>query len=685
MHAGLVLNFGIGNGGGKHRHDDPHDQKAKPDDEEPLHRCLGLDQIFAKRLCNNRPMLLSLCFFFVSGLCWLIMKTIFGCPGILRGPWTPERLTDLKRVEQWAYLGVVFLIPFASIALRRLIGKPTPVQSVEEDRSPRWGRRSLGLLLGALAVLYCSVPQLPLSAPIEHMDEGLRLAVAFELDHGKALYKDIFLNYGPLYEAVQTKVGFALFGEGLLGLRKMDRMIAPTGYLMVFLLAFAALRYRWLLLFLFFVLTSRVSLWISPRSALPLLSLFLLVLSWNDVPSRVRIFLELGSGAAIALAFLYSSETGMLGIITLAAFYFFLFVGAVVRKTPVKSLLEEMTFVVGGAALVAGPWFLWLLFTGRLGLFFENIYFTAATHVTVGAKPTPVLCEPLTRFISNPLSLFTPDGATMRLWVPPLLYTGVLTKTLWDLLWGWWDRSGKIFLLITLCGVFFFLISLGRWDIDHWLKATAAFWVLSFLVIDANLSAVKRLWRRSHAFVLAPLLLIFFLGRYLMLYVFPSRLPSIWMANAALFQTTEPNQEDAEMIEAISQRVHRLVPEDGRMFVFNNHASFYFLTNRQNATPYSLESYILLPVIIERAMASLLTSQPSLIIAVEDGEGFQYRPLQKRLAEFIRSRYVPVDRTHGFVFMVPRGALSSSPSEGNHHNSARSSRDRNDERRIPTR
>lgn len=617
-------------------------------------------------------------FLIAGGLWWALLRALFGCPGLMKGPWDVETLFQIKRNEQITYLATVFLLPLLSTLISRILPRPSPFAPGNHLPAPARKRiATLGYVLFLPALLYLTLMNTSLGWPMEHMDEGLRLAVASQTSLGQRLYSDIFLNYGPGYELWQTRAAFWLFGENLRGLRIMDMLLGPTGALTAYLVALICVRRRWLLVPFAFMMAAKTPFWITPRMTLPLMAFAALLLGWRNENGVKRRLLLASSGAAAALAFLYSMEGGIFTLATLATTWLCDIVGKKWARKNWEDALRDMTWIATGAGAIALPFVAWLAATGRLRVFFENVHLVSSTALIIGGKPTPLLCEPLTRFVLNPFALFDPSSAMIRLWFPVLITMACLAKSFSHIVSGAWSDEKKPFLLIALGGAFFFMVTMGRWDMDHWLKATALYWVMMLLVLDASLSKLIEMWpsiktMRPAAIVacLGCVAAVFFTGRMLLLFATPNTAAVKFRLNAAalprLFDnpnradrldTTGLPAQDREEISEVSTRIARYAKPGESVFLFDNYGSFYFFTGTLNATPYSLECYIVEESMVARAIESIERTRPRCVVARATERGIQHRPMQMGLAQYLLLNYEEAERWRDVVFLTPKASF----------------------------
>ncbi len=615
---------------------------------------------------------LVLTFVLTSAIAWWSVERIFGCPGLL---WTHDiaALVQLKRSEQSAYLLLVFLVPAISASLAALFDRHAPQHRVESSPAPHHhlGIASKCFFFGVLPlVLYFGTPFTPLDGPVEHMDEGLRLAATAAFDGGGRLYQQVFLNYGPLYEIAQTKIGFSLFGSSIEGLRRIDRLWEPVGFLAAYTLLLLSLKRKRLVLLFVYVAVAR-PVWITPRLAFPFAAAACLVAAWSQRGTIARRLLLLVAGVFVSAAFFYSSEGGILCGSALALFYA-LEVAAAGKARERLLPVREAAYLGAGALTAAMPFLTWLIITGRLSDFFGNLATVSSTALLFGGKPTPLLCHPLRDFLGNPFVLFAAAGGLVRLWFPVLVYAGAFAAALRRLK----NNSDREMLLVVLFGISFFMVTMGRWDIIHWMNGVGPFWVLAVIIVDRVVDGI--FWREPDPLrrtfgIAAALAALAFLCGYLIFGSSPQRaLDSLMSKPKMLFVaphsiTGSPGlvgnvaigDADREKIKVLTEEIKRRVPAGRKLFVFSNDASLYYFTGIENSTPYSLECYLLLDSAVQKAISALESDPPACIVAVRSGTGIAYRPIQKPLANFILKNYRIDGCWNDYVFLVPSASSSS--------------------------
>jgi hypothetical protein len=515
-------------------------------------------------------------------------------------------------------------------------------------------------------VLFFAIGDDPFSLPISAVDEGLRLAAAQQIEFGKHLYQNIFLNYGPLMEAVVPRAAFHLFGHTLAGLRIMEWWIHPLGLLAVYAFLLQNVRHRWLLIFFSLCFVGQLSFWITPRMAAPFVAFFCLIAGDSKNSKIPPAVWRVLCGLSLGVGFLYSAEAGILGLATVVAYD--LCIAWNERHIPgfaARNFYKPIG-LAAGLALSVGVFLAWLAAGGRLWAFFQDFYLASTSTPIVGGKPTPVLCAPLLDFLRHPFHLYTWEGASFRLWLPVLLYLAFLGYSACKISAAELREGQRSLLLATLSGVFFYVVALGRADFDHWLKATASFWVLRLLLLD-------RLWsfifdagvkRRAVKIAAAGAFLIIFSTTYagtqwnlikkrVLQFGHLPRPSTATIPGLEAFGPLRISEDEIETYREVSARLRRWAAPGQALFIFSNDALYYFLTGTLNPTPFSLECYILQPLAVSQTMEGLQANPPACILARGSATAMDYRdPVQKPIQQYIEGHYRLAERWKDYLFFT---------------------------------
>ena len=134
---------------------------------------------------------------------------------------------------------------------------------------------------------------------------------------GGVPFRDIYIQHGLFQNAYLAWVGSQLFEPTLFGVRLMEDILAPLGYVALYVLGLQVFRSRFLVAFLCVVIASGTQFWVSPRHSLGLISFAFVANSLthfqetrtNKVPTYVWKLLL--AGLSTSLAFWYSTEVGL--------------------------------------------------------------------------------------------------------------------------------------------------------------------------------------------------------------------------------------------------------------------------------------------------------------------------------------------------------------------------------------
>ena len=210
---------------------------------------------------------------------------------------------------------------------------------------------------------------------IDLFHEGERLAPLNEMLRGGVPFRDIYIQHGLFQNAYLAWVGSQLFEPTLFGVRSMEDILAPLGYVALYVLGLQVFRSRFLVAFLCVVIASGTQFWVSPRHSLGLISFAFVANSLthfqetrtNKVPTYVWKLLL--AGLSTSLAFWYSTEVGLytLGAIGLFLVMYVLQGGFGTEIRGGRGYKPRQQAVRGTEYLLP-PNQLWLRGAGRLSL-----------------------------------------------------------------------------------------------------------------------------------------------------------------------------------------------------------------------------------------------------------------------------------------------------------------------------
>jgi len=168
---------------------------------------------------------------------------------------------------------------------------------------------------------------------IDLFHEGERLAPLNEMLRGGIPFRDVYVQHGLFQNAYLAWVGGQIFEPTLFGLRTMERILNPLGYVALYLLGLQVFRGRFLTAFLCMLIASGTAFSVSARHSLGLISFAFvanfLTLSQSRSKRSVLSWKLLCGGIFTSFAFWYSTE---IGLYSLGAIGLFLLIHALLQN-----------------------------------------------------------------------------------------------------------------------------------------------------------------------------------------------------------------------------------------------------------------------------------------------------------------------------------------------------------------
>ena len=90
--------------------------------------------------------------------------------------------------------------------------------------------------------------------------------------HGAVPFRDIYIQHGLFQNAYLAWLGSQLFEPTLFGVRSMEDILDPLGYVALYVLGLQVFRGRFLTAFICVVIASGTEFWVSARHSLGLIS-----------------------------------------------------------------------------------------------------------------------------------------------------------------------------------------------------------------------------------------------------------------------------------------------------------------------------------------------------------------------------------------------------------------------------
>ncbi|MCB0325328.1 MAG: hypothetical protein KDD69_17215 [Bdellovibrionales bacterium] len=451
--------------------------------------------------------------------------------------------------------------------------------------------------------------------------EGERLVPLQVALHGGLPYRDAHLQHGLGQNFVLPMVAAKVFEPTLEGVRKLQRVLDPLAYVVVYF--FGLLLYRNAAsVSLFLVLTvSSAGYWVALRQGLGLLS-FTLLLAAIEFPTWRRLAL-LSAGAIGALAFWFSVE---IGVYTVCAGVVWLLLVAVWTRKRVG-----ISWYLGGVVFVSAPILVWLQVLGVLGDAAANLHRQVTTQLIVWGLPFP---SPSAAFAA--LSAEGIAAADVKMYLPILSYVLAGGWLAWRLAKGGDAASRTVRIaLLYLAGCLFFRTALGRSDYGHWIDGSTPWWPLLLLVIDASMTSAgaallkRRRPAKREVLVIclggAVLLLAFEVHAPLQLDRF-SRVGLEWRGASA--EEMLPNAGHARLPSDQVERARQVLAciesfagSEHGFYDFSNQGAYYFFSGRLPPSRYFQSVYAATPSEQQQVIDDIERAAVSVVL-LESGSPF---------------------------------------------------------------
>ena len=349
--------------------------------------------------------------------------------------------------------------------------------------------------------------------------EGERLAPLNEMLRGGIPFRDIYVQHGLFQNAYLAGVGSWIFEPTLMGVRSMERVLAPLGYVALYLLGLQVFRMRWFTAFICVLIAAGTEFSVSARHSLGLLSFAIIAnflthfyrgelqglmqgfLSRRELPVRTRLLhwtryaITFGwklslAGFCTSLAFWYSTE---IGLYSLGGIGLFLLLFSLQSGKPMPFRPMPLTTYTCGILLGFLPVSLYFLWHGALDDMFWNTYIQCRYQIATWGLAFPSL--------SDTLAVLTKEGWQAFIlsegfrWYLPIGVFGVVSghltyRCLCSKLWT--SEGATKLLLLLLGGIAFFRTALGRADGGHLHYGSTFLWLLCLLPLERGFLGMIR-------------------------------------------------------------------------------------------------------------------------------------------------------------------------------------------------
>lgn len=411
-----------------------------------------------------------------------------------------------------------------------------------DHRLVKFGRIGLEYVILPIFI-YLLTYSASLHGNIDMFHEGERLAPLNEMLHGGVPFRDVYVQHGLFQNAYLAWFGSLLFEPTLFGVRLMEDVLAPLGYVALYFLGLQVFRGRFLTAFLCVLLASGTQFWVSPRHSLGLIS-FTFVANFLTHPQATSKNGEFPwwlvlQGILTSLAFWFDAGWGlcMLGALILFAFTANAFTYS---ENASKRKGVTWTLVLAGIFTSLAFWYsteIGLYTLGGIGLFL-SIY-GLQSGIEIRQRLFPLInysCGVLLGFLpiaayffshgalddaiwnsyiqcryqlatwglafpslSKTIGLLSTEGwrafifsEGFRWYLPICIFLMIAAYLTYRRLSGTNSANTMKLLLLLLGGIAFFRTALGRSDGGHLIYGATFLWLLCLLPLESGIISMFR-------------------------------------------------------------------------------------------------------------------------------------------------------------------------------------------------
>ena len=519
---------------------------------------------------------------------------------------------------------------------------------------------------------------------IDLFHEGERLAPLNEMLRGGVPFRDIYIQHGLFQNAYLAWVGSQLFEPTLFGVRSMEDILAPLGYVALYVLGLQVFRSRFLVAFLCVVIASGTQFWVSPRHSLGLISFAFVANSLthfqetrtNKVPTYVWKLLL--AGLSTSLAFWYSTEVGLY---TLGAIGLFLVIyvgqggfgtessggrGYKPRQQAVRVTEYLRPLISYGCGVLVG--FLsvgiYFLFHGALDDVIWNSYIQCRYQLATWGLAFPSLSKTLALLSTDQWNAFI-FSEGFRWYLPICIFLIVAAYLTYRGLSGTHSANTMKLLLLLLGGIAFFRTALGRSDGGHLIYGATFLWLLCLFPLEGGIlrlfGALKgeRRWQHAlkAAWVLIPIAIFcWYIGeahqplagfnqKWQRLRQNPFKQSTVAQELVRAGGVDIPDDQ-VEQIQKVVAYIKENTAENEKIFDFTSQGAYYFFANRLGVTRFHQASYASTPAMQQEVIEALEQDKTRLVIFKTGGwfDAVDGIPVEERhplIAAYLQENYEP--------------------------------------------
>ncbi len=575
------------------------------------------------------------------------------------------------------------------------VDKPSSAFHPKTEISRQFGR--IGFEYALLPIfIYLLMYSGNIDGNIDLFHEGERLAPLNEMLRGGIPFRDIYVQHGLFQNAYLAWLGSQIFEPTLMGVRSMEVVFAPLGYVALYLLGLQVFRARWLTAFICVLIASGTNFGVSPRHSLGLLSFAMManyvtrhringffsalderIQGWHQVRHHLifgwRLLL---AGIFTNLAFWYSTE---IGLYSLGGIGLFLLMYSLQNGIPMRCRFLPLIYYLCGILLGFFPIGTYFLWHGALDDVFWNTYIQCRYQLATWGLAFPSLSKTLATLTADGWGAFLlSEGFRWYLPVGVFLVVSAYLTYRWLRRELWSSESATGLLLLLLGGIAFFRTALGRCDGGHLIYGSTFLWILCLLPLErgvfsmvspflTGISPASKMvwvglreltrWRAvlKAAWILIPLLLFF---QYVTEFHQPlASFGEKWqrlrqnpfkraIAPEELMRAghVDVPDEQVEQIQKVVAYIQEHTAPNEKIFDFSSQGAYYFFANRPSVTRFHQISYASTPGMEREAILALEREQPRLVLFKTGGwfdaiDGIPVEARHPRIARYLQDNY----------------------------------------------
>ena len=518
---------------------------------------------------------------------------------------------------------------------------------------------------------------------IDLFHEGERLAPLNEMLHGAVPFRDIYIQHGLFQNAYLAWLGSQLFEPTLFGVRSIENLLDPLGYVALYVLGLQIFRGRFLTAFICVLIASGTEFWVSARHSLGLISFAFVANSVrhfhgtrpNKVPTYVWKLLL--AGLSTSLAFWYSTE---IGLYTLGAIGLFLviyvFQGGFGTESGNRQIAQKKNrreyvspLISYGCGVLFGFFSVGIYFLshGALDDVIWNSYIQCRYQLATWGLAFPSLSETLALLSTAGWHAFV-FSEGFRWYLPVCIFLIVAAYLTYRCLCGPVSEPNAMkLLLLLLGGIAFFRTALGRSDGGHLIYGATFLWLLCLFPLERGIFRMFRAclsflrgngrWQSAltAAWVLIPTAIFcWYVGeahqpltgfreksQRLRQNPFKQQVVTQELVRAGRVDIPD---DQVEQVQKVVAYIQENTAQNEKIFDFTSQGAYYFFANRLSVTRFHQVSYASTPGMQQEIISALERDKTRLVIFKTGGwfDAVDDIPVEERhplIAAYLQANY----------------------------------------------